>query len=123
MVKKIDDKMFWAVKALTDAGSTIPEIAKYLQIGAASVSRIRAAENPEDYRRQIAAAALEAKRKAEAKRKPAPAPEKPVEALEKPVETHVVHQTDMRTLELLKEQNALLKLISNKLVFIVEQLA
>lgn len=111
MVKKIDEKMFYAVKALLEAGSTIPETAKYLKLGEATVGRIKAAESLQDYQQTLAAIALANKARKTAEKAPEQA---------KP--QVVYHQTDNYTVQLLKEQNELLKLISAKLVFIVEQL-
>ena len=132
---KIDENMFWTVKTLTKGGATIPEIADFLKISTSTVSRIRASESLQEYKNQLAAIALEIKAKnaqkaamkAAAKEivtatvsAPEKAPEKP-EKPEKQDRTQY-NYVNNRVLEELKAQNELLKLISNKLCFIVEQL-
>ena len=134
---KIDENMFWTVKTLTKGGATIPEISDFLKISTSTVSRIRASESLQEYKNQLAAIALEIKARNQAKKAsekkheeniPAPvtapekAPEKPAKDVQEKQDRTQYNYVNNRVLEELKAQNELLKLISNKLCFIVEQL-
>ena len=116
MRQKIDEKTFELVKILTAGGASIEKIAQHLGISQQSISRCRKAEKYADYRALTTAEGKAADARRKARKAPEPAPE--------PVKPQVVyHQTDNYTTQLLKEQNEVLKLISAKLAFIVEQLS
>lgn len=123
MKKKIDQKTFSAVKTLTAGGATIQEIVDYLGVCSAVVSRIRSAETFEEYRQMLAARALAYKEKH--KKQEAKPEVKPEKQEEKPMAITMLpeYYRNNQALQLLREQNEYLKLISNKLAFIVEQLA
>lgn len=124
MKQRVDAKMFWAVKTLLKGGASQREAADFFHLGIATVGRINASESPEEYHNILAA--LHAKnraRKAAVKQdeqKPVPAPQEPEKAPCRPANEYYVNN---HILQALKEQNELLKLISAKLAFIVEQLA
>ena len=129
MKTKIDEKMFRAVKIMLNGGASTQEVVDYLQISAATTGRIRASETFEEYQAILAAMgakikAYNAKKKAEAKQDEAEV--KPVEqpAEKPPVAPTLMNQAYLnnRVYELMKEQNELLKLLSNKLAYIVDQL-
>ena len=128
---KITESLFKAVKQLTEGGATIPEICDYFHISAATVSRIRAAQTYEEYKHENAVAYLAAKAKREQK------PKKPTETENnqtKPTETElnpervVEHRQTVQItathymMEEIKEIKEILKLISNKLAYIVNDL-
>ena len=117
---KVTEKLFNAVKTLLNGGATYAEIKDYLGVGHSTVTRINHSETYDDYRQQMAAIAIEARGRYKAKEPEKPV-EKPVE--EKPVKSAQDWYISNRTLQALEEQNKLLKLISDKLAFIVEQLA
>ena len=126
MKQKIDANMYNAVKTLLTAGSTATEIAQYLKISVATVRRIKVSETLEEYRHQMAAIQAEYQRRKTAKKAPEPISEpEPIAAPERAKKADPVayNYVNNRMLEELKAQNELLKLISNKLAFIVEQLA
>ena len=108
--KPVTESMFKAVKTLISGGASYKECAEYMQIGYSTVCRIASAETFDEYRQIIAAINIkinESKKKAEEP---------------KPVNGTSIYQTN-RVIELLKQQNELLTIVSNKLAFIVEQLA
>ncbi|MBP5248639.1 MAG: hypothetical protein J6Y20_10120 [Lachnospiraceae bacterium] len=110
MKTKVDEKMFRTVKLMTAGGATIPELIEYTGLAKVTISRIRRAETLEQMREEINASS-----------RVAPKVEAP-----KPVaqpQSYMPYATQMELIKLLKEQSETLKLISNKLVFIVEQLA
>ena len=116
--RKIDLKTFKAVKTMLCGGATTEETAEFLEISQATVSRIRQSETWEEYHQIIAA--MYAKQNALEKQKSQPV----VESIPVPAPTPLNQAyLNNRVYELLKEQNEMLKLISNKMAFIVEQLA
>ena len=121
---KVTEKMFKAVKQLTDGGATVPEIAEYFMIGHSTVSRIRAAETWEDYTHTLQAIALSYKKKrADKSAEKAEQPkEEPKEEPQKVIQQNVTIQATHYMMQEMQKTNELLKLISNKLAFIVEQL-
>lgn len=120
----IDAKLFRLVKLMLQDGATHKEIAEYFDIGLATVGRISKHDTLEDYRQQMAATALEYRRRNKEEAKPQEKPEpKPETTQVNVTDKFMPYATQVELIRLLKEQNETLKLISNKLVFIVEQLA
>ena len=124
---KIDEKMFNAVKTLLNGGATYDEVNSYMGVSLASIGRISTAETYADYKQMIAASAIALKKKREAQKAVEAPTEKPAEpATEAPVKevkTSVTIQDTHYMMQEMQETNRLLKEISNKLAFIVEQLA
>ena len=124
---KIDEKMFNAVKTLLNGGATYDEVNSYMGVSLASIGRISTAETYADYKQMIAASAIALKKKREAQKAVEAPTEKPAEpATEAPVKevkTSVTIQATHYMMQEMQETNRLLKEISNKLAFIVEQLA
>lgn len=136
---KVTKGIFEAIKMLTKGGASIDECTEYMGVSHATVSRIRAAENYEDFMQSRRLAAIAVKRERELKEqqeqqkkereKPA---EKPVEQpaqISQPVQPQVIEHRQTVTvqathfmMEEMRQQNELLKAISNKLAYIVEQL-
>lgn len=132
---KVTESLFLAIKSLLNAGATYPEVKKYYGVSDNTCKFIKRSENFKEYKQVIAAIAI---RNAENRKvrkvtntveKPeAPAP---VEKPETPAPTQqVVRHEQSITIQAthymmqeLQETNKLLKDISNKLAFIVEQLA
>ena len=134
---KVTPSLFRAVKAMTKDGATYEEIEDFFKISHATVTRIKYAENYEEYRNECVARskAIHAKRQAKRQEKKAaemaaaqPEPEKKPEKVEY-VAPQVTpggflassYQTN-RIIEELAKQNEILKIISNKLAFIVDEL-
>ena len=118
----IDKKKFEAVKIMLNGGATYEEVAEYLSISKSTVQRIKKADNYAEYRNMNAAIAL-AKREAGKKGEEKDVdqkPQKPQEPAPQPMSTVFYQQN--RMWDLLKEQNEILKCISNKLAFIVDEL-
>ena len=127
MKVKMDDKLFWAVKTMLNAKALRKEIAEYFGISVCTVDRVQASESFDEYKQILAAMAAKNRERKAGKTPSAPAPEpEPVKAPEGGKMVEIGRQNaayiNNRLFELLKEQNDLLKLISNKLVYIVEQL-
>ena len=119
----ITEKLFKAIKQLTEGGATIPEIAEYFKISSTSVSRCRAAETYEEYKHNAQVAYL-AYRDKSAKKTP--------EKTEEPKEEHVKVVEHKQTVTIqathfmmqeLQKTNETLDLISRKLAYIVDQLS
>lgn len=136
---KITPNIFRAVKIMLKGGATYEECCEFFHISDASVWRISKAENYDEYRNEVAArsramnAKVAAKKKQEAEQAaaaavPEPEPEKKLEKVEY-VAPQVTpggfmassYQTN-RIIEELAKQNEILKIISNKLAFIVDEL-
>lgn len=113
--RKIDTKAFKAVKTMLSGGATIEETSEFLGVSPATVSRIRSAETYEEYLHIIAAMYTKKKAKEKQESKPVAEPAPTPTSLNQ-------GYLNNRIYELLKEQNEMLKLISNKMAFIVEQL-
>lgn len=114
--RKVTSKVFDCAKTLLAGGATLKECADYLQISDVTVGRIKKAQTLEEYKQLVDSAKASVK--------------KDVPKQTEPVESASVQKVDgfesyriNRLIALLSEQNELLKLISNKLGFIVEQLA
>lgn len=130
MKAKITNQMFQVVKTLSKGGATVKEISEYLKLGTSTITRIRAAETYEEYKQICAASAINAKKKAEKvaseaepqdvqATEPAPAPKPSASDYYKDVRVYAElarHGAELRQL------NETMKLISNKLAFIVDQL-
>ena len=140
---KVTKGIFEAIKMLTKGGASIDECTEYMGVSHATVSRIRAAENYEDFMQSRRLAAIAVKRERELKEhqeqqkkerekqqekpaeKPVEQPAQPVQPVPQVIEHRqtVTVQATHFLMEELKQQNELLKAISNKLAFIVEQLS
>jgi len=135
MTKKVDERLWWAVKTLIKGGSLLKDAADYFGISVNTVGRINQSESYEEYKNIIAA------NKAAYYQKKSRLPEKPVEEskevrveaiepVEKPsepekiIEHRQVVQVQASHYMLTEQQktNELLQLISNKLAFIVDEL-
>lgn len=118
----ITPKLFSAAKIMFAGGAMIKEVAEYLSIGASTAQRIRVAENYEDYKQQLAA--MHARQKTGKKDEQIEMQiEDKKSDTQKPVTQSVTIQATHYMMEELRIQNELLKDISKKLAFIVEQLA
>jgi len=123
---KITEKLFKAVKIMLEGGATYEEVKDYLGVSLQTCARIKHSENYADYKNVLAAMAVKNKGYKQAKANPKPVEEKPVE--EKPVQVvehrqNVTIQATHYMMQEMQKTNELLKEISNKLAFIVEQLA
>ena len=125
-MKTIDRETFDKVKTLLNLGMTADLAATYTGVSRTTAYRIGRADTLE----AMVQATREMNERSRVKRAtppapvaPAPAPvEAPTPAAPAPVAPVMLGYNANRMLEMLKEQNDLLKLISNKLAFIVEQL-
>ena len=132
-MKTIDRETFDKVKTLLNLGMTADLAATYTGVSRTTAYRIGRADTLE----AMVQATREMNERSRVKRAtppapvapapapvaPAPAPvEAPTPAAPAPVAPVMQGYNANRMLEMLKEQNDLLKLISNKLAFIVEQL-
>jgi hypothetical protein len=121
MTKKVNETIFKAVKAMTAGGFSIDNIAEIAQIAPATVSRIRKAVDLEDYYADMAQTA----RKNHAKKMAMCADNMPHELAAPQVVEHrqtVTLQPTWAMTQEMQKTNELLKLISNKLAFIVDEL-
>ena len=124
----VDKRMFDCVKQLLKAGSTWPEIEEYLGIGSTTISRIARSESWQDYLDQLAAISLKArqtKAKKAAEKKQTEQEKQPEENAGSQVVEHrqsVTVQTTYYVSQKLDTMTELLKGISAKLAFIVEEL-
>ena len=122
----ITEKTFNAVKIMLKGGATGAEVSEYLKLGTTTVSRIRNCDTWEDFllrKREAAIFAQKSKeKKAEQTKQESPKqPEQPKEQIVKHEQTVTIQATHYMMQELQKT-NELLKLISNKLAMIVEDL-
>lgn len=123
---KVTKEIYDCAKILFKGGATLQEVASYLKLGVSTAARIRQSETLEDYR-QIQASLVANwkgnKKKQEEQPKEKPEEAKPEEAKPQPKQVSVSGQYQMnRIVEILKEQNEILKLLSNKIAFIVDEL-
>ena len=100
----VTEKDFNTVKLLTKGGAKLTECAKYAGVSVATVSRIRAAETWEDYRKPTPV------------QKPEPKPEPVMNPTVVRVEATHYMMTEIQ------KTNEYLKAISAKLAFIVDEL-
>ena len=131
---KMTESKYTAIKILLKGGATVKEAAQYLQVSTAVVYGVKNTENFAEYcqigaereARKKQAAAIRIKEQEKAK-EAAKEQEKANEAAKEPERQPGTTMTSTyqlnRMYEALKAQNELLKLISEKLAFIVEQLA
>ncbi len=144
---KVDENLFTIAKALTLSEKTLKEIQEITKLSPATLYRIHHASNYAAYRAVIAEnSAYNAQRRAGARtpanspenahartRKHTPAPAQaptparprtrtPARAVASPAPANTYYG-NTRLVELMIQQNKLLESISNKLAFIVEQLA
>ena len=132
---KVTESVFKAVKILLKSGESRKACAEYMGISLHSVERIDRAEDYEDMRNQVNAyyyrrkkQAEEAKRAEEAKKEEEAkkAEEKKLPPQSSPIvlpqHRPINGEDSYQLVRLMKEQNELLKLISNKMAFIVDEL-
>ena len=139
---KITERKFQCIKILLESGSTYKEVSEYMECSQATVGRIKFAASYQEYLDTMAAE----QRASKAKRRAAlAAAEKAAKALEtaknvnsvpaetakeenKPEPQVVEHRQTVQIqathymMQEMQKTNELLKLISNKLAFIVEEL-
>jgi hypothetical protein len=119
---KLTAGQFKAIKTLLRGGATQKEAAEYMQVSTNTAFWVNKAETFEEYQQIIAESHLAQKRVAAMKAKEtAKAEEKPQEIV-KEVRQSVTIQATHYMMQKLDETNALLKLISEKLAFIVDDL-
>jgi len=122
----ITPSVFKAVKILLKSGATQKEVAEYMSISEASVQKIKASEDYDDYKRIVNAwwakkkAAEEKKRAAEEKPAEEKEPEKGPQIIEH--RQNVTIQATHYMMEKMKKTNELLTLINNKLGAIIDDL-
>jgi len=133
---EIDINKFRCVKILLESKTPIKEIMEFTQLSEMSIYRIKAAKNFEEFKhnRMVAAIATknrEAQKKAEKLLNIQIERQEIVEQQEekKPKETAIPAATSItnnyqlnRLVEIIKEQNEILKIMSNKIAFIVDEL-
>jgi DNA-binding MurR/RpiR family transcriptional regulator len=131
--KPITERMFKAVKMLVAGGATIEEAAEYMQISKTTVSRVKAAENFDDYRQMLAAMAAEYREREARKQQKTMAAQAPQTVEEPKTESKaqpqvIEHRQTVQVvathymMEELKAQTELLKLIASKLTCIIDDL-
>ena len=118
--------MFDAVKLLLENGATQQECADYLKLSTATVKNIKSSETLQEYRNKVTAYSLAKKQRQQAAKvkEQMPIPEEKAEP-EKTVIEHkqsVTVQTTYYVNQKLDSIEGLLKLLNNKLAFIVEEL-
>ena len=129
-------QLFNCVKQLIAGGAKNDEICDYLQIGHATVSRIKSADSYEEYKHiQAVAGYAYRKRKMEEaqkqneeelkklKEEQQNAPEPVKQTVTAVIDKSTINYQTNRVVEEMRQMNQHLKLISEKLAFIVEQLA
>jgi hypothetical protein len=138
---KVDERLFKMVKLMCKSGAPYAEIAEYFQISPTTVKRINNSESIVEYRNIMAAWAISQRERREkirnAKQAPVqepvpepvqiqvavPVPEEPViPDLKMPGGTMSAAYQFNRMIEMMKKQNEILTLMSNKLTYLVEQL-
>ena len=118
MTKKMNEKLFRAVKIMIAGGGTVPEIADYFSVSEVTVKRVKQSENLNEYWAIIATN--------NNKKKPAPAKDPKAEEPAVPVVEHrqtVTIQATHYMMQEMQKTNELLNLISRKLAFIVDALS
>ena len=119
--RTVDQNMFNTIKILRGAGKTIAETAELTGLSKATVQRIAKAPDLAAYFSENAASSRKYAHTPAPACTPAKTPENaPVRV---PAVTSAGTFYSMRLIELLTQQNEVLTSISNKLAFIVEQLA
>ena len=133
--KSIDINAFNCVKILLKSGATYEEVTNMTGLSTQSIWRIKKAETFEEFQHNRQAAAIGAKAKqrmekeAEAMmaaqiKKQEAVQEQEDERKEKPIQPPVMQNSYQmnRLIEIIKEQNEILKIMSNKIAFIVDEL-
>jgi len=121
MARKMNDKLFWAIKTMLAGNAPQAEIAAYFQVGVSTVARVKNAENYDEYIAMIHA--MYAKKKA-TQAKPEEAPEKapdpsPAHQVIEHRQSVTVQATHFMESEL-RKQTETLELISRKLTATLE---
>ena len=126
--RKVDQKMFDAVKLLLENGATQQECADYLKLSTATVKNIKSSETLQEYRNRVAAHSLAKKQRQQAAKAKEEKPEP--ETMEEPVEKMVVEhrqnvtvQTTYYVSQKLDKIVELLTVLNGKIGFIVDELA
>ena len=128
---KVTESKFNAIKLLLKGGATLDECAKYMDVSSSTVSIIKKSDTYEEYKQNCymtssayrnKMAAIKAKEE-KAKEEQAKEEAAPVEPVTKVIhEQSVTIQATHYMMEEMKKTNELLKLISSKLAFIVDEL-
>lgn len=128
---KVTESTFNAVKIMLNGGATAVEIAEYLKLGTTTIFRMKSAQSWEEYKQVLAAIAVNTRKKEQEKKIPVQEQKEPVKD-EQPVKAEQTVKSEQplatnyqinRMVEEMKLMNEHLKLISNKIAFIVDQLA
>ena len=131
---QVTESTFNAVKIMLNGGATCVEIAEYLKLGHTAVYRIKSAQSWEEYKNILAAIAIDQKQRDSKKKenkvenkvdeKTEEKPDQPDPGQKAKAETPLATNYQInRMVEEMKLMNEHLKLISNKIAFIVDQLA
>lgn len=118
---KVTPNFYEVCKLMLKGGASVKEVSEYMKISANVVYDIKNADSYDDYKQKIAEYAIR-RRKAQ-KPEDDKRPEAPVADDKKPGGTLSSNYQINRIYELMKSQNELLTLISNKLAYIVESLS
>ena len=125
---KMTPSKFKAIKIMLNGGATARECAEYMECSTGTVSTVRASETFEEYINNLHAKYDKAKSKPE-KPQTAPAPVKEPEPAPQQTPVQIVEHRQTVTIQAthymmqeLQKTNEYLKLISNKLAFIVDEL-
>lgn len=114
---RVDETLFTAIKSLLNAGATYADVNKFYGVCTHTAQFVKKADSFDDYKRIVAEkVAKNNANKAKRVTQPVVTPQ---------VVEHkqtVTVQATWAMMEEMKKTNELLKLISNKLVYIVEQL-
>ena len=119
---KVTPQIFDTVKTLLNSGVPVTQICDMLKLSNGVIYTIKVCDNLEGYKKyvkDVRARSEEKKKKETKKEESAPEPAPQVVEHRQTVTVQATHYM----MEELKQQNELLKSISNKLAFIVEQLA
>jgi len=125
---KLTEGQFKAIKTLLRGGATQKEAAEYMQVSPNTAFWVAKAETFEEYQHMNAERHLENKRVAAIKAKEAgktvaqTTPAQPAAQQVVEYRQNVTIQATHYMMQKLEETNSLLKLISNKLAFIVDEL-
>jgi hypothetical protein len=125
---KLTEGQFKAIKTLLRGGATQKEAAEYMQVSTNTAFWVAKAETFEEYQHMNAERHLEHKRVAAIKAKEAEktaaqaTPAQPAAPQVVEYRQNVTIQATHYMMQKLEETNSLLKLISNKLAFIVDEL-
>ena len=128
MVVKVTQSVFNCIKTLLAGGASHKECADYMKLSVITVGRINRAETYEDYKQSVIMAKLHSGKPVAVpvpESEPKSEPEEGKSEKQKVVDVGSTWSTYQmnRMIEIMKEQNELLKAISNKMAFIVEQLS